>query len=83
MGTAQTAQRKNWRELYEAAILEFDSTKLLERISQAEQAIDEELVVLMPSVSDDIERQKLKDARQILQDLKRYREPPISIPLIP
>jgi hypothetical protein len=67
-GTTQTESKKNWRELYEAGILEFDSAELLERISEAEQAIDEELVVLMPSVSDDMERQKLEDAKQMLED---------------
>ena len=73
MSAPQASPAQNWRALYEAALLEFDSVKLLERIAEAEKAIAEEAVMLIRESGDRIERQKLEDAMQTLADLKRHR----------
>jgi len=69
MGASQNKPVKNWKLLYEAAVLECDRAKLLERIAEAEKAIAEEAV--MREGTDGVERHSLEDAMQVLEDLKR------------
>jgi len=71
MGASQNKPLKNWKLLYEAAVLECDRAKLLERIAEAEKAIAEEAVILMREGTDGVERHSLEDAMQVLEDLKR------------
>jgi len=73
MSAPQSSPARDWRELYEEALLEFDPVKLLDRIAEAEKAIAEEAVALAHRGGDGIERQVLEDAMQTLGDLKRHR----------
>ena len=58
----------NWQELYKAALLEIDPTKLVTRIQAAQRAI-----VQQESRTDvaKLERCKLADAQSMLKSLSR------------
>ena len=58
-----------WRQLYEAAILELDRTRLLSRIEEAQNAILQCLESAEPT--DRAHTEPLTNALQVLQDLRR------------
>jgi hypothetical protein len=64
---------KAWRQLYEAAILEPDPTKMQQRIAEAENAIAKRALAVMREGADGAEREALANAMQALNDLKRHR----------
>ena len=51
----------NWRELYRAAILESDSTKVSHRIAEAEQEIIHRARELFPQPGDNIQEEQALD----------------------
>ena len=62
---------RKWREFYNAAILELDSTKLPERIAEAEKALVQHARELLQRTGDNIEEeQALEDATYVLQGLR-------------
>jgi predicted transcriptional regulator len=62
---------RKWREFYNAAILELDSTKLPERIAEAEKALVQHARELLQRTGDNIEEeQALDDATYVLQGLR-------------
>ncbi len=65
-------QRNNWEELYEAAILETDRSKLNERIDAALVAIESRLQALNENQSGDTEEQQA--IRKALKGLGALRE---------
>jgi len=71
MGALETKPIKNWKLLYEAALLELDPSKLSERIAEAEKAIADEAAVLMREGLDGVEHHSLEGALKVLADLKR------------
>ena len=60
-----------WRQLYEAAVLEPDPTKMQQRIAEAEKAIAKRALAVMREGADGAEREALANAMQALSDLKR------------
>lgn len=60
-----------WTALYEGALLEFDSKKLIERIGCAETAIEERLYDLRLDSNHHAERQMIQDAQGALRFLRR------------
>ena len=64
---------KSWKRLYEAALLEFDPHLLLERIAEAEKAIDEQALAQRINGDGNSEKAALQDARVALGDLKKMR----------
>lgn len=60
-----------WMSLYEGALLEFDSQKLIERISVAESAISKRLHDLRSDSNHHDERQLMRDAQSALEFLRR------------
>src|SRR2546425_13332438 len=62
---------KAWRQLYEAAVLEPDPTKIQQRIAEAEKAIAKRALAVMREGGDSTEREALANAMQALSDLKR------------
>ena len=63
---------KAWRQLYEAAVLEPDPTKIQDRIEEAEKAIAKRAIAVMREGGDGAEREALANAMQALSDLKRH-----------
>lgn len=63
---------KTWRQLYEAAVLELDPTKIQQRIAEAEKAIAKRALAVMREGGDGAEREALAHAMQALDDLKRH-----------
>ena len=65
---------KAWRQLYEAAVLGLDPTKIQDRIEEAEKAIAKRAIAVMREGGDDraAEREALANAMQALTDLKRH-----------
>ena len=63
---------KAWRQLYEAAVLELDPTKIQQRIAEAEKAIAKRALAVMREGGDGAERETLVHAMQALDDLKRH-----------
>ena len=62
---------RKWREFYNAAILELDSTKLPKRIAEAEKALVQHARELLQRTGDNIEEeQALDDATYVLQGLR-------------
>jgi hypothetical protein len=61
-----------WRQLYEAAVLGLDPTKIQERIEEAEKAIARRALAVMREGGDGAEREALANAMQALIDLKRH-----------
>lgn len=59
-----------WKELYEAAVLELDRRKLSQRIQEAEQAIVDCLKKLDDSAGL-AEKESLNNALQVLHDLRK------------
>jgi len=62
---------KAWRQLYEAAVLEPDPTKMQQRIAEAEKAIAKRALAVMREGGDGAEREALANAMQALNDLQR------------
>jgi len=62
---------RTWRQLYEAAVLELDPTKIQYRIAEAEKEIAKRAVVLMRENANGAEREALANAMQALNDLQR------------
>src|SRR5712692_6319922 len=62
---------KAWRQLYEAAVLELDPTKIQQRIAEAEKAIAKRALAVMREGGNGAEREALANAMQALSDLKR------------
>jgi hypothetical protein len=61
----------NWRDLYKAAILELDPTKMFERIAEAEKALRQRAKELFQIPGDNIEEeQALDDAMYALHALQ-------------
>jgi hypothetical protein len=61
----------NWRDLYKAAILELDPSKMFERIAEAEKALRQRAKELFQIPGDNIEEeQALDDAMYALHALK-------------
>jgi hypothetical protein len=56
-----TSPNHNWRELYRAAILESDSTKVPHRIAEAEQEIVHRARELFPQPGDNIQEEQALD----------------------
>src|SRR5713101_8347923 len=63
---------KAWRQLYEAAVLGLDPTKIQDRIEEAEKAIAKRAIAVMREGGDGAEREALANAMQALSDLKRH-----------
>jgi len=63
-----------WRSLYEAAIMELDRHKFLERITEAEHAIMDRLEDLNRS-NDGSESEALTNALNALRDISQLRSP--------
>jgi len=63
----------NWRSLYEAAIMELDGCKFLERIKEAEHAIMDRMEDL--NRSNHSESEALLNALNALRDLSQMRSP--------
>jgi len=62
----------NWRELYRAAILELDASKLPAHIAEAENSLIERGRELVQEAGDSSEEERaLEDARYFLQALRR------------
>ena len=61
-----------WRQLYQAAVLGLDPTKIRDRIEEAEKAIAKRALAVMREGADGAEREALADAMQALSDLKRH-----------
>jgi len=59
-----------WRTLYEAAVLELDSNKQLERIAEAEHAIMDRMDDLNRS-NDGTEREMLENALTVLAQIRK------------
>lgn len=60
-----------WTKLYKAALLEFESDKLIERIDRAEIAISDRLHDLRFDSDHHDERQLIQDAQNALRFLRR------------
>lgn len=73
-GTLSDIADQHWLKLYQAALLEFDKTKLAERISVAEKAILERLRELEPPADRHPDWQTMQDALVTLGDLRRLNE---------
>jgi len=67
------ARAPQWKEPYEAAILELDPTKLQRRISEAHEAILNRVEELLPRPSDS-EQQAINDALRNLRILRKMSE---------
>ena len=66
------SESTNWRELYRAAILELDPSKLSVHIAEAENALIERGRELVQEAGDSSEEERaLEDARFFLQALRR------------
>src|SRR3989442_1440300 len=61
-----------WRQLYQAAVLGLDPTKIQDRIEEAEKAIAKRALAVMREGADGAEREALANAMQALSDLKRH-----------
>jgi hypothetical protein len=61
----------DWQNEYVAALFEFDSEKLLERVKAAETAIFDRLQAISQSPDSQAERQAIDDALTALRFLKR------------
>ena len=69
--SSEFPESRSWRELYQAAILELDATKLPHRIAEAEAIIVERARELFHKTGDNIEEQwKLDDAMRALRALR-------------
>ena len=64
------AENETWKHLYERAILEADSQKITERISEARQAIAGRLRDLEHDSDHHAERQRMDDALRLLTILE-------------
>jgi hypothetical protein len=64
------AENETWKHLYERAILEADSQKIAERISEARQAIAGRLRDLEHDSNHHTERQRMDDALRLLTILE-------------
>ena len=62
---------KAWKQLYEAAVLGLDPTKIQDRIEEAEKAIAKRALAVMREGADGAEREALANAMLALSDLKR------------
>jgi hypothetical protein len=58
-------------QLYEAAVLELDPTKIQQRIAEAEKAIAKRALAVMREGGNGAEREALANAMRALSDLKR------------
>jgi len=67
-------QTTNWRSLYEAAIMESDGRKFLERITEAKHAIMDRLENLNRS-NDGFETEALMNALNALGEISQLRSP--------
>jgi hypothetical protein len=65
-----TQKSQDWRQLYEAAILELDPKLLPGKIFEAQKAIAEHACATT-SKQDDVEQQALRNAEVALDDLKK------------
>jgi len=73
--SSEFSESRSWRELYQAAILELDATKLPHRIAEAEAIIVERARELFHKTGDNIEEQwKLDDAMRALRALRSKRD---------
>ncbi|GAC1516524.1 MAG: hypothetical protein NVS1B11_37460 [Terriglobales bacterium] len=70
-GSKNELDLQPWTKFYEAALLEFESKKLIERISMAESAIDDRLNDLRFDSDHHEERQLIQDAQGALRFLRR------------
>ena len=61
----------DWQSLYQAAILEPDATKLLQRIQLAQTAILSRLQALSPNGADEAEKQAINSALHVLDLLNQ------------
>ena len=59
-----------WKTLYEAAILELDRNKMLERIAEAEQAITACIEKMIPTGDRSDKVQTLMNALTVMRDLR-------------
>ena len=71
VAVSKAPDSRKWREFYRAAMLEVDSTKVPERISEAEKALVQRARELFQKTGDNIEEeQALDDAMYILHGLR-------------
>ena len=70
-GSNNEVDLQRWATLYKAALLEFDSKKLIERIALAEVAINGRLHDLRFDSDHHEERQLMQDAQGALKSLRR------------
>jgi hypothetical protein len=66
-GAGRNAQ--SWRQLYDAALLEVQRDKLLDRITEAQKAMGQRALVL--TRESDSEKYALEDAQAVMGVLKR------------
>jgi hypothetical protein len=65
------ASNHSWRDLYRAALLEVDGSKLPSAVQEAAEAIQQKLRACTDGEISDAERQALRDALQNLRVLQR------------
>jgi hypothetical protein len=71
VGHSRFPDSRSWRELYQAAILELDETKLSNRIAEAERIIVQRARELFQENGDNFkEQQALDDAMHALRALR-------------
>jgi hypothetical protein len=71
MKESVTPERKTWRELYRAALLEIDRARIPERITEAEKALVIRARELFSAAGDNIEEaEMLDDAMYALHALR-------------
>lgn len=71
-GDGQPQEKRSWKQLYEAALLERDLTLLPQRIADAQNAIVERAsALLVTNGNDNPEMERLTGAHVVLEDLKR------------
>jgi len=73
-------EQKNWRDLYRAALLEVDCTRVAERIAEAEKALVVRARELFSAAGDNIEEEEMLDdamyALHALRGTLKYRPAP-------
>jgi hypothetical protein len=77
--TASNVAHRNWRESYQAALLELDSTRLPHRIAEAEHAVTQRAREMFREAGNHIEEEcALDDARSALRALRNTLESPAA-----
>jgi hypothetical protein len=71
-GNRRSEETHTWKQLYATALCELNAKLLLQKIADAQQAIDQRAFVLVQSDGDcDAEKQDLVNAHRLLNELRR------------